>query len=145
MRQREKQAVPGESMAQGRSRQVGMSGERRLVRLERTGGAARFNRLLQNMTTTTVWYYGKLQNASQGDFFFCAQTLGADVNGVHHGSIGAGNSGHGSGWRGAQRWHGSGSDAGGSGNGDDGNEDGFHVFSDVHFVLPGVVVVCCDD
>lgn len=112
------------------------------MRLKRTGGAARFNRLLQNRTTT-FRYCGELQGRSQGDFFFCAQTLGADVNGVHDGSIGAGNSGHGSGWRGAQRWYGGGSDTGGSGNGDDGNEDGFHVFGDVHFVIPGVVVGCC--
>ena len=70
----------------------------------------------------------------QGGFFFGAQTLGADVYGVHGGLIGAGDEGGGSGRCGAELRYGGGGQAGGGGDGDgdDGNEDGFHVFSDVH-------------
>ena len=68
----------------------------------------------------------------QGGFFFRAQTLGADVHGMHGGLTGAGGEGGGSGRRGAELRHCGGGQAGGGGDGDDGDEDGFHVFSDVH-------------
>lgn len=91
--------------------------------------------VLLKLMALLVWLTDTADNAwprLQGGFFFRAQTLGADVHGVHGGLIGAGDKGGGSGWRGAELRHGGGGQAGGGDDGDDGNEDGFHVFSDVH-------------